>query len=470
MIGWCLRIIRCLRSTPRLPAVRVRRNSRIYLGEGASGTVRSAAPEASFGCCHNLLRTPRVMSPRAKMAEISSGRPRGLAVGASGTGAAIISGQLANGLTFVVLARRLGPEEFGVFAALYTAGLFLGGLLDFGSSQMMTRDLAQGSARDTFKSWLLRRTAAQLLPVALATAIALVAVGGGAGTWTVVSLVSQGVSYPVALAWSAAVRALRSPALGTGLISAGNLLPLGAAAVAPAESIAGVAAIAVSASWLVTALSCWLVVRARLPGRSIPSHGNPWSGSFGFGLFGLAVASASLQVPLIGIVSGAAAAGELAAVSRWTQPVWLIASALAIQAFPGIAAAGSDRDAWLILRSAVPLASIGLGVAGAIVLAAPLLVNVLLGSAFDESVDLLRLLAIATAPVLVNQLVATFLQARGREREVALMTALAVILILFGTAALATLLGAAAAPLASVIGQLFLAIVLVTRMRGFGSP
>ena len=69
---------------------------------------------------------------------------RQIVAGSTGTAITIVAGQAAAGLSFLVLARRLAPQEFGMYAVLYTAGVVLGGALDFGSSQLRTHELARG--------------------------------------------------------------------------------------------------------------------------------------------------------------------------------------------------------------------------------------------------------------------------------------------------------------------------------------
>ncbi len=258
--------------------------------------------------------------------------------GSTGTAFAIIAGQAAAGLSFLVLARRLAPSEFGTYAVLYTAGVVLGGVLDFGSSQLRTRELARGAGLDSFTSWLWHRAAWQTPVVFVAVGLSQVAIGNKASLLVTVALLSQGLTYPISLGWSGAVRALRSPALGTWLVAVGNVLLLVVVIAAPRRLLVESAAVGASASWLVTAVCSWWFIRSRLSPARTRWTKNPWSGSTGFGFFALAVALHGLQVVIVGAVAGSAEAGELAAVARWVQPVYLVAAAFSTQTFPSMAA------------------------------------------------------------------------------------------------------------------------------------
>ena len=159
-----------------------------------------------------------------------------------------MAGQVATGLSFLVLARRLGADQFGLFAILSAAGVVLAGLVDFGSSQLQTRQLAKGLGLDSFSSWLWRRTAWQVPVIVAAIAAAQILVGGDTGLLVVVALMSQGLTLSFSTAWSGAVRALRSPAIAVSMISVGNVMVLIVVVAAPERLLIGAAAISVAAA------------------------------------------------------------------------------------------------------------------------------------------------------------------------------------------------------------------------------
>lgn len=255
----------------------------------------------------------------------------------AGTGAALVSAQVATGVAFVVLARRLEPESFGVFSGLYATGIALSGLLDFGSSQRTTRDLARGDGLDAFWPWLRRRTTLQVPPaLVLVVAASILLDSADVSPLLVVGTLGQGVTKSLADATTAAVRALRSPPLSFWLIALGNCVFLGVTLSAPDAWLVNAAALGAMGSWLLTAALARRCVRRQLPKCSDRYPGNPWSGASGFGLVSLSVLVQGLHVPIIGAFAGPVAAGSLAAVIRWVQPVHLIIYGYCQHVFPDL--------------------------------------------------------------------------------------------------------------------------------------
>jgi O-antigen/teichoic acid export membrane protein len=386
---------------------------------------------------------------------------RQILVGSTGAAIAIVAGQAAAGLSFLVLARRLTPNDFGIFAILYAAGVTLGALLDFGSSQLRVRELAKGLGLDSFSSWLWRRAAWQAPLVVAAIAAAHVSVESKASLLVTAALISQGLTMPVSSGWSGAVRALRSPALGAWAVALGNAVLLGASLITPDRFLVSFAAVGATSSWLVSAMLSWRITASRMGSVRLRWNGSPWRGCLSFGVFGLAVGLQGLQVVVVGVVAGSAQAGELAAVTRWVQPVYLIAAAFSVQTFPSMAAAKSDAAARRILRTMWNASAFGVMIAIAIAIAAPLLVETLLGPEYGNSVKLLQALAIVAIPVLVNQPLTTYLQARGAERPVAMAMSSVVFLSLVAIGLTGSMLGAMAVPIWSGCAQVVLLVLLL---------
>lgn len=381
--------------------------------------------------------------------------------GTLNTASSIVAGQLAIGIAFVVLAREVSPPSYGLFSSFYALGIVLGGILDFGSSQRIARELSRGNGLGTFRSWLFHRAALQLPLVLLASAVVFHFFGGQRASIVVLALTFQGLTYPFALGATAATRALRSPALATWLIALGNVLFLGIVVASPNEYLVEAAALGALTSWCLTAFLALATVHSAL-GRSRTSwKANPWHGSGDFGIFALAIAAHGLTIAVVGATAGAFEAGQLAAVWRWVQPVYLLAGAFAFQAYPGLAAARSDAAALRILRPIWVIAALGAVSAVAIVFWAPALVGLLLGSAYADSVILLQASAVAAVPVLFTLPLATFLQARGSERAVALWTGSLGVVALAGTAILSPLFGAIAAPVLVGLWNVALCAMLV---------
>jgi hypothetical protein len=100
---------------------------------------------------------------------------------------------------------------------------------------------------------------------------------------------------------------------------------------------------------------------------------------------------------------------------------------------------------------------------------APYIVDLLLGKAYAGSVEVLQLLAFGTIPAILNQVLATGMQARSYDRQVAIINisgvALQLLLIIF-TSSYGGALAAAFAYCTLQFGILItLAITLVRKLR-----
>jgi O-antigen/teichoic acid export membrane protein len=356
-----------------------------------------------------------------------------------------------------------------MFASLYAASSGLSTLLDFGSSVRWTREISRSRDLASYHHWLARRTVAQLPIVILFGALANTIVGANVLSRAAVSLLCvQALTATLSFGSLAAVRALVSPSRAAWFIFAGNSFFLLCAAASPTTSLDVLGALGASGSWLITTALALGATRKLRSSRRIPSMGNPWTGTAGFGLFGLAVALQPFDVVIVGALAGADEAGRIAAVSRWVQPVLLITYAYGTNVFPSLAAARSDHDAISELRSAIYVVFAVVGVSLAIFVSAPWLVSALLGPGYGSSVLVLRLLALWCIPVAVNQPCVAFLQARGQERFLAFVTLAVTTVNLAAIAAFARVMGATAIPIFSLVGSAALSMILVSRVRRTG--
>jgi O-antigen/teichoic acid export membrane protein len=142
---------------------------------------------------------------------------------------------------------------------------------------------------------------------------------------------------------------------------------------------------------------------------------NPWQRSVHFGLSAVVVGLQSLDAAIVGLGAGAHAAGEYAAVNRWTYPMGLLAFGYSQAAFPHIARASNHRQAFRRLLHGWWLLPIVLIIVIGVILNSSRLVVLLLGADYPSSDSVLRGLAIGLLPALVNQPMCMFLQARRRE-------------------------------------------------------
>lgn len=386
--------------------------------------------------------------------------------GTFGTGVALVFGQATSAIALLVLARRSGTESFGMFIGLYAASLSVGALLDFGSSQCRTRELARGRELAQFRWWLRRRSILQIPAVVVGGGLAVVLISDRLPLICTAGVVTQALTYNVSHGAMASVRSLRSPVLAEWFVGAGNLVLLVACVASPSSSLLEVAGLAAAGSWALTAV-CGLVVTRRLVGGQAPSPDvsrNPWSGSTSFGASSLSHSIQGFLIGSIGWTSGADEAALVGGVNKWGQPIGLFAAAYATYMFPAFASASTDRQALLMLRPLRLIAAGGTLVAITLISLSSWLVDNLLGQRYAGADTILRLLLLAAIPVLLAQPLAAFLQARGAERFVARTSVIIQVSVFAVTIASSFALGAVSIPVFSLVGSAVLLLVLGRRV------
>lgn len=401
------------------------------------------------------------------------GRPGGrrTGLGTISTMVALGSAQAATALAMLLLARRTDTDTFGAFISLYAITTALGALIDFGSSQHHTRELAQGIGRQIHRAWLDRRTMFQLPVGVVTSALAWLAFHDHLPLVAIVGISMQSVAFSRSLGENAAVRALRSSATAEWLVALGNLSMLVAVVVAPSTSVVVVAGVFASGSWLITSyVGAWLVhdqVRMRRSAR-VRSRRlvNPWQGSSGFGIAAASNAAQGLMIPIAGWVAGVATAAEAGAVGKWAHPILLFAASYAAFMFPHFSAAEDDRAALRQVRSMAAVVVLGTAVALTLFVAARPLVEGLLPEAYSDSVAVLRWSALAAIPALVGQPLMVLLQARHVDEFVAVATATINTSGLAAVAMLAPILGAPAIPIVLLAMQLSATLLWIGRALG----
>ena len=87
---------------------------------------------------------------------------------------------------------------------------------------------------------------------------------------------------------------------------------------------------------------------------------------------------------------------------------------------------------------------------------APIVVDLLLGDAYEDSATVLRILAIAMIPVIVNQPLSTFLQSMGHDKGVSVIILISVAVQLASVFVLGATMGAVGAALGFAVLQVFI--------------
>jgi O-antigen/teichoic acid export membrane protein len=216
-----------------------------------------------------------------------------------------------------------------------------------------------------------------------------------------------------------------------------------------------------SVGGLASALLCWRLTPQ--PSRAIlvlRRSTNPWSASGHYGIATVAITAQSLDIPALTIFGGSSAAGIYAAVSRWTQPMGLLASAFSSASAPHIAKAHSAREAWVTARKSIWLLGVAIGLCVLTAILAPFIVETLIGPNYVGSADVLRILALSTVLSIANQPLFVFLQARGFDRPIALITVVSVLVQLSLVALLSGTIHALGAAVASICTQLILFLLM----------
>jgi O-antigen/teichoic acid export membrane protein len=370
--------------------------------------------------------------------------------------------QLVTALLYVLTAKSAPPSEFGLTVSAIAVGTTAVGILDFGTNSYWVRELA---ARRMDATVLGRRLASKLFYSAAALLLWSVTTG------LILPSASLWVAGPVAMA-TILSQSFQVPlrGLGRGDLVAGSVLvdKMTGGLAFFALLILGVPA--VSALWLgvvvggvASAAICWrLAPPAKRPMLRLRTRTNPWSESGHYGVANVALTAQSLDIPLLTMMAGAGAGGIYAAVSRWTQPMSLLASAFASASAPHIAGASTAAEAWRIARKSIWLLGLGVLCCLATAIFAPLLVEFLIGSRYAGSADVLRILAVAAVFSVINQPLFVFLQARGLDKPIAAITVGAILVQLTLIVLVSPILGATGAAISSAGTQLGLTLALTS--------
>lgn len=367
--------------------------------------------------------------------------------------------QVLVAVIYLFAARGSEPKELGLAIAAIALGTSAAGFIDFGTNSHWVREIARGRM-DLIE--LGRRLGGKL---AIASALG--------ALWAAVTIAYAPSSHlwvaaPIMLALLAN-QTLQVPLRG---VARGELVAIVIVAdravaflIFFALTLFGadpttVLWIALTGGSLAAAVVGWaLAAKDHRPMPAIHFKTNPWTDSGYFGVAGLANSAQALDLPLLSLVGGATSAGLYGAVSRWTQPMSLLATAFSSASAPFVARSRNILLAWEHLRRGLwmPLSAIGLSLF--VFFCAPWIVPLLLGDSYVGSVDVLRILALVSIPSIICQPVVVALQALGRDRYVAFAMSGAVVLQLGLVAILGGVLGAFGAAIASLAVQVVLLIV-----------
>ncbi|MFE9956945.1 lipopolysaccharide biosynthesis protein [Micromonospora sp. NPDC005299] len=428
-----------------MPASAVKGRHKLGNGGNAPVHVRSSGRVAT---AQNPPRHQRVRSVGAQAVMLAF---------ASGLAQLLVAG------VYILAARGTAPADFGVVVTSVAIGTAGAGLLDLGTNAFWMRELSRNAIAP---SDLGARVRTKLAVGALVAA-----------------------SWGITVAWFQPTLSIAGAILFAVAASQTMLVPLRAtkrggtvALLLVLERLVAVAVFALlTLSGASTQLSLWISLavgsismavvaysiqarhsRLRLTGRGFA---NPWRGTRHYGLSSLALSAQQFDLPILGAVAGATAAGIYGGVNRWTQPMGLLATAFSSAAAPFVAGATDWKSARQHVMRAAWVLALGIAACCVIILVAPKVVEMLLGQEYAGSAPVLRWLAAGTVLTTLNQPLASFLQSRAHEDMVAYVLVGSVAMQLCLVVALGSTMGAEGAAVAYCVLQLGVFASLAICMR-----
>ena len=315
-------------------------------------------------------------------------------------------------VTMILLARDLGPAEFGPFASSLGIGAVLGSLLGFGSSAQALRLLATPRPEGLAATLLLLR-----LGTAAVVAAAVLAVGWGGPRETIILAAVYATTEVICELAQSIMLGMKRTVLAHLAIVLRRALPVAlllAGAVLHAD-----AALGLSAGWIlstvITMAFCFsLLGRPIAVATAVRSGVHFWSST-------ALVKLQNLDVVLLQAVGAPALVGQYAAAARVVNPLNLFTATLLSILTPKLASAADAEERALVFRQG-RLAL--LGYFAALVAAAPLaywLGPALLGEEYRPAAPLFAAFTIAAGISGLGQIHVSLLYALDLAHRVALV-------------------------------------------------
>lgn len=359
--------------------------------------------------------------------------------------------QSITAVLFIVTARLSAVDLFGQVATSVAIGMVSAGLLDFGFNSLFTRDIAANVV--TLEQYWSKAKSKILIGFFLAAIWFL-------STFTTHFVLSlSAIVFISVLAFQTLLVPLRAQSR-ISVVAALFLTERASAAIVfaimyflgnpPSISII----FSLTFGTLLSSLIAWMILGKLFDGPRVTAfRGSPWAGSKNYGLSAISNSLQQLDLPLLALFGGSLVAGIYGSISKWTQPLGLIANSFATASTPVIAKVSSTKEAIRQVSKSAWIIAFGLLAAAAMIPLAPWLVDLLLGSGYWAAVPVFQLMALGTIPAILNQILATGLQARGYDRQVARIGFMSVIIQLALVAGFASVGGALAAAVAYCVLQ-----------------
>jgi O-antigen/teichoic acid export membrane protein len=380
----------------------------------------------------------------------------------------LIGSQLLLAVIYAAAAREMSPGQFGVsLGALGVCGL-IAALADFGVNALTVRRLA--AAPDDTRAFADAFATRLGLAVFIAPALTALSVAVARTDDLYVPLLPLGLFVGASLLGSTLTTPLRSAERMHAVAAVSvveRILGLGAfvllSATIPAVALTGALTLGAAGA----AASTYLLVdpvfkhtrTARPSPRTIIAL---WRLSAGFGLANVAGQAQRIDVALVGLISGPTQAGVYALPARLAVPLYALPAAYSAALYPRVAA-GSGRKSHL--GGVMIVGLVMLPILAGVFIFAPLVVQVIGGSAYVDGAVVLRLYSVAVFFSALNQPLAAVLQAQGSEAFVAMVVTVGSVLGLLAVAVGASVAGAGGAATGFLGLQAFALLAFSTRLK-----
>lgn len=363
--------------------------------------------------------------------------------------------------TVVILARTLGPNQFGVLAAVLGVIIWLQAVADLGMSKLVVREWSDGCARGLVSGGLWVNSISTLI---LGTVLALAFILAGVFLEEVFFLM-------VPLALSAAGEKNADTWLGIAVadgdthLNSINLVSRRALALAVFLLLTSIEVAPLLAySLAVAAAALFSVVFAhRHVSKLVMTERESLRTTLGvarpYWVNTLAVQMRNLDAGIVGILASPGVAGYYASASKLTSPLRMLPTSLAVVILPH--AARTRKDSARTIAKLVLLSGTLVGIIYiSLIFIVPWIVPIILGSEFQKSIVPLQIVLAGLVFAAFTSLFGAVLQGRGFPRQVAGTSVWTTIFLLISLLALTPIWGAVGAAFSLAISFVLEALAL----------
>jgi len=351
--------------------------------------------------------------------------------------------------TVAILARLLGPQQFGVLAVVLGVIIWLQAVADLGMAKLVVRERAAGNSADLVAGGLWINSRSTLI---LSIVLGLAFIGGGLAfdesLFLMLPLAVSAAGEKNADTWLGVAIAdgdthLNSLNLvGRRTIALTGFLTLNSLDISPMLSYSSAVAVAAITSVIFARRHVSkLEISARASFAETISTARP------FWMNTLAVQLRNLDAMVVGVVANASAVGYYATASKLSGPLNMLPTSLSVVILPH--AARTRRES---LSSIVKIVFLAGSLVGLIYLSLvfiiPWLIPTVLGHAYIPAIVPLQIVLVGLIFAAFSSLFGAVLQGRGLPREVATIAVCATIYLMVALAVLGSIFGAVGAALA----------------------